>query len=191
MTAGAMEVLSYPDAIIKLKDGVVVSVRVQVPAKASAAPKPTPTQTPAAAAAQAAERIPALKQELDAAVARVIEIVNQPVPFVQRTRDMDVWGMLFHDGATRPDFASVDVRATQEEPPTRGHEYTIFDAHPDIAWHTSDIEFNSMTKYFYQDRTVAKKRLTEEEMLEINKLYRVIAHCELRLGQLGYQGVVP
>ena len=185
MTAGAMEVLSYPDAVIKLKDGVVVSVRVQVPPKPSTAPAPAKT------AVRTAENIPALKQKLDGAVARVIEIVNQPVPFVERTKDMDVSVESFHDGATRPDFGSVDVRKTQEEPATHGHEYTMFSEHPNVAWSTSDIEFNSMTKYFYQDRTVPKKRLTEEEMVEVNKLYRTIAYCELRLGQLGFQGVVP
>jgi hypothetical protein len=38
-----------------------------------------------------------------------------------------------------------------------------------------DLEFNAMTKHFYTDRSVPKKRLTEEQMVEINRLYRVIA----------------
>ena len=40
------------------------------------------------------------------------------------------------------------------------------------------LEFNAMTKYFYTDRTVPKKRLTRAEMEEINRRYRVIVRCE-------------
>jgi hypothetical protein len=45
----------------------------------------------------------------------------------------------------------------------------------------SEIEFNSMTKYFYVDRSLPKKKLTEAEMVEINDLYRVIGKCEDKL----------
>ena len=38
-----------------------------------------------------------------------------------------------------------------------------------------------MTKYFYEDRSLPKKRLTEVEMLEINLLYRIIGKCEEQL----------
>jgi len=37
-----------------------------------------------------------------------------------------------------------------------------------------ELEFNSMTKYFYTDRTLPKKRLSDAEMNEINDLYRAI-----------------
>jgi hypothetical protein len=43
-----------------------------------------------------------------------------------------------------------------------------------------DLEFNPMTKYFYRDLSLPKKRLTEEEMLEVNRLYRIIARGEQR-----------
>ena len=58
-------------------------------------------------------------------------------------------------------------------------------------WDGRELEFNAMTKYFYVDRTLPKKRLTEAEMLEINRLYRVIGSTEQKLAQLGYKGVVP
>jgi hypothetical protein len=48
-----------------------------------------------------------------------------------------------------------------------------------------------MTKYFYEDRSLPKKKLTEAEMLEINRLYRVIGQCEQQLARLGYKGPVP
>jgi hypothetical protein len=47
-----------------------------------------------------------------------------------------------------------------------------------------------MTKYFYLDRTLPKKKLTEAEMLEINKLYRVIGQCVVELNMLGYNAPV-
>ena len=40
-----------------------------------------------------------------------------------------------------------------------------------------------MTKYFYTDRSVPKKKLTEEEMLEINRLYRIIGQDQDRLAK--------
>ena len=42
-----------------------------------------------------------------------------------------------------------------------------------------------MTKIFYQDRSLPKKRLTEEEMLEINRLYRIIGRCTDQLASMG------
>ncbi len=43
------------------------------------------------------------------------------------------------------------------------------------------MEFNSQTKYFYADYTLPKKKLTEAEMVEINRLYRIIGQCEKKL----------
>jgi len=53
-----------------------------------------------------------------------------------------------------------------------------------VVFISHDLEFNPMTKYFYTDRTVPKKRLTEDEMLEINRLYRIIGKCEQQLDDL-------
>lgn len=47
-----------------------------------------------------------------------------------------------------------------------------------------ELEFNANTRYFYTDRSLPKKKLTEPEMLEINRLYRIIGHCEQQLAQL-------
>ncbi|HMD53952.1 MAG TPA: hypothetical protein VKJ65_05330, partial [Phycisphaerae bacterium] len=55
---------------------------------------------------------------------------------------------------------------------------------PGVVFLGNELEFNSRTKYFYTDRLVPKKRLTEAEMLEINQLYRVIGHCEQQLDEL-------
>ena len=136
------------------------------------------------------QQIAAVQAKLDAAVARVKAIVNQPVNHLTRTPDMNVsvfspgW---FHDGAIKPDFATVDVRATQDLLYSE-YPYVTSDMNPGEVFAGSDLEFNAMTKYFYTDRTVPKKRLTEAEMLEINQLYRTIAQSTQQLEQLKGQG---
>lgn len=136
------------------------------------------------------QQIAAEQSKLDAAVARVKAIVNQPVTPLTRTSDMSVsvfgpgW---FHEGAIKPDFANVDIRATQDLLYSR-YPYVASDLNPYEVFIGSDLEFNSATKYFYTDRTVPKKRLTEDEMLEINQLYRTIAQSTQRLEQLNGHG---
>jgi hypothetical protein len=126
------------------------------------------------------------KAVMDDAIARVQAIVNQPVTHLTRTPDMQVstytpgW---FHAGAEKPDFATVDVRATQQTEYNQ-HDYVTSDANPGVVFNGHELEFNSMTKYFYTDRSVPKKKLSEAEMLEINRLYRIIASCEQKLDQL-------
>jgi len=55
------------------------------------------------------------------------------------------------------------------------------DVNPGVVFVGPELEFNSMTKYFYVDRSLPKKKLTEAEMLEINRLYRIIGTCEEKL----------
>jgi len=129
---------------------------------------------------------------MEAAIERVKSIVNQPVRSMPHTTDMEDVGVSysgwFHPGAIKPDFEIVDVRATQNKKYGE-HAYFISDINPGVAFAGADIEFNSMTKYFYEDRTLPKKKLTEEEMLEINRLYRIIGKCEDELG-LSDDGIV-
>jgi hypothetical protein len=126
----------------------------------------------------------AIKAEMETAIHQVEKIVNQTVPAYRRTKGMHVseskpgW---FHPGAIKPDFNHVDVRASRETAAFDQHEYCSSDLNPGLAWKGSDLEFNSMTKYFYTNRTFPKKRLTEAEMLEINRLYRIIGKCEQQL----------
>jgi hypothetical protein len=75
----------------------------------------------------------------------------------------------------------VDVRKTQETAPYDKDEYVTSDLNPGIVWLAKQLEFNSMTKYFYTNRNVPKKRLTDAEMQEINRLYRIIAKCQRAL----------
>jgi hypothetical protein len=125
-----------------------------------------------------------VKAEMEAAIHQVEKIVNQPVPAYRRAPGMH-WSEFhpgwFHEGATRPDFNHVDVRASRETSNYEQHEYVTSDLNPGLVWRGRDLEFNANTKYFYTNRTFPKKRLTEAEMLEINRLYRIIGKCEQQL----------
>lgn len=132
------------------------------------------------------EQIAALKAERNEAVFSVQHIVNQPVTHLKRTPDMNArlfspgW---FHDGVVTPRFDAVDIRITQEFP-YAGRQYVTSDLNPGEAFLGDELEFNSMTKFFYTTRNVPKKKLTEAEMLEINRLYRIIGHCNQQLEEL-------
>ena len=129
----------------------------------------------------------AVQAEMDAAIHQVEKIVNQPVPAYRQAPGMRVaeyhpgW---FHPGAITPDFNHVDVRTTQETPYAQ-NQYVTSDLNPGIVFPGNQLEFNSMTKYFYTNRNLPKKKLTEAEMLEINRLYRIIGQYrhEIKLAQ--------
>jgi hypothetical protein len=189
--AGSIRILGFPDVTIKFRDNVVVSITAAASPPATAL-SPSP-RAPKPQASQSAASADAVKAQLKDAIDHVNQIVNQPVPFVPRNRENwnqcawfgDAW---FHPGATTPDFANVDVRKTQETKNYEAFPYASSNFTPDRAFISSDIEFNSMTKFFYQDRSLPKKKLTEDEMVEINRLYRIIAKC---CAQLAGMGVAP
>jgi hypothetical protein len=142
------------------------------------------TRSTAQTATNAAANTNAVKAEMEGAIHQVEKIVNQTVPAYRRAEEMQVgkfspgW---FHEGAIKPDFNHVDVRATRETAEYEKSDYCTSDLNPGLVWRGRDLEFNSMTKYFYTNRTFPKKKLTEAEMLEINRLYRIIGNCEKRL----------
>ena len=125
------------------------------------------------------------KVVMDAATERVKAIINQPVttyPLTGVTGDTGTYDTWFHPGAIKPDFDTVDVRKTQETTNYERFDYVTSKLNPGVAFPAKGVEFNSMTKYFYTDRSLPKKKLTEAEMLEINRLYRIIGQCEKRSG---------
>jgi hypothetical protein len=108
----------------------------------------------------------------------VAAIVDQPVTHLPRTEEAAVFSPgWFHPGAIKPDFNTVDIRQSQEFP-YHNDICVTSDVTPDEMFVASELEFNAMTKYFYADRSLPKKRLSEYEMLEINQLYRTIGHDE-------------
>jgi hypothetical protein len=128
-----------------------------------------------------------IKSELADAIARVQQIVNQPVTALPRTPDMEsemfTYPYWFHEGAIKPDFGNVDVRTTQEFT-YANQKYVVSQLNPNVVYLGSELEFNSMTKYFYTDRSVPKKKLNQLEMLEINRLYDIIGQDRERLARL-------
>jgi hypothetical protein len=153
---------------------------------AAATNKPTSAIVPPTALA-VPEQIAADKEEMEHAMEHVKQIVNRPAFSVPITASMNVtwWSdTWFHPGATVPNFAIVDITKTQGFPYSK-YEYVASNLHPDIAFLASDLEFNEMTKYFYTDRSIPKKRLTRSEMAEVNRLYRVIGRCKADLIRLG------
>lgn len=126
----------------------------------------------------AAEPSLSAEQDKAQATARVIEIVNRPVTHLARTEEASMFSPgWFHEGAIKPDFATVDVRTSQEFP-YKDDRWVTSDLNPHEMFIASELEFNAMTKYFYQDRSLPKHRLSEEDMVEINALYRRIARDE-------------
>lgn len=126
-------------------------------------------------------RQPSIAQ-LDAAAARakqrVIDIVNQPIRHLQRTEEaIEFSPGWFHPGAIKPDFDNVDIRATQELTYVKDR-YVTSDLNPQEMFIGDELEFNAMTKYFYVDRSLPKARLSEAEMIEINRFYRIIGQDE-------------
>jgi hypothetical protein len=122
-----------------------------------------------------------LNAEITRAEQRVTAIVNQPITHLPRTGPVGLFSPgWFHPDAIKPDFNNVDIRATQEFPYVR-YNHVSSDVNPSEMFDGSELEFNAMTKYFYTDRTLPKKRLSDTEMVEINSLYRVIGRDEQAL----------
>lgn len=120
---------------------------------------------------------------MDAAVAKAKAIINQPVRAYSYSRNMVTSSIIgnawFHPGAITPDFNTVDIRKTQDLKYGKDKDvYITCSLNPGLAFLGTDLEFNSMTKFFYVDRNVPKKKLTQAEMLQINHLYRIIAKCQ-------------
>jgi hypothetical protein len=139
-----------------------------------------------AGAASTEDEIAALKAQKNNAIFKVQDIVNQPVTHLKRTPGMvgvaeyDFW---FDPGAITPDFDHVDVRTTQNLQ-YQSYQYVTSPQNPGEVFLGSELEFNAQTKYFYTDRSLPKKKLTEAEMEEINQLYRIIGHCNDQLYDL-------
>jgi len=143
-----------------------------------------PTSTPASAqTTNAPAQTDSPEVEMNNAIEQVKKIVNQPVSSIPRNQGMRVseyspgW---FHDGARKPDFDHVDIRKSQKLEYEK-FDYVTSDLNHGVVFRGKDLEFNPNTKFFYTDRSLPKKRLTESEMIEINRLYRIIGECQRRM----------
>ncbi len=188
---GATVVMEYPDATIRVNDGVVVSVkaaaRKPAPEAASSAPAP---QAAAVPAGDQKALIANLKMEFAKAVRQVVDIVNQPVAQVPPAAGMTVGSFpdgWFPKGASVPNFATADVAKTQDSSMYMGHgyDYAASPLNPGVVFPVGDLAFNAQTKIFYQDMTTPKKKLTDQELRQVNALYRILARDGQILRSLG------
>ena len=138
----------------------------------------TPDRLAAAIQAQGT----AARRELEAAMGRVRGIVNQTPPTVPRPPlGAESYHYGFHPGALTPDFAHADLYSTREL--WKG-DYVNMDTAPGVFYRSADCEFNPQTKFFYTNRDVPKKKLTDAEIAEVVRLYRAIAADQLVLAAL-------
>jgi hypothetical protein len=198
LSGGTVKMLVYPKFSIKLRDGVVVSIKAAVVHSA-----PSAAAAPAAPAVAKGEFVPPdpslagaeqwafLNREYAAALKQAIVIINQEVPGIPITENMRCadWagGVWFHPGAITPDFLNVDIRQSQDISNYAKWDYITSDYHKGIAYPGDQVEFNSMTKLLYQDRTTPKKKLTEPEMVEVNRLYHIMGKAAAMMQSLGQQ----
>jgi len=82
------------------------------------------------------------------------------------------------------------VRTTQEFHYDK-FDYVTSDLNPGVVFVGRELEFNPTLKYFYEDYSLPKKKLTEAEMLEINRLFRIIGRCEQLIADLQPPAPLP
>jgi hypothetical protein len=192
--SGAVMILTYPEFQLKLRNGVVVSVTA-TPPPSSAPSTPAPPSAPAASKETGDKELEGLSPDArlkklvarrKAAMDRVYAIVNQPVDSVPLTPDLNAanFPFWFHAGALMPDFDHADLRKERDVSNYAKWEWISSGSCPGLAFRGSDVEFNPQTKYFYRDRSLPKKLLTDAELEEITRLYRIIGKCNAEVGPL-------
>jgi hypothetical protein len=196
MAVGTRRILNYPDAVVKLDGDVVVSFR--------SVDRPTPTPAPGFArpvqrpftGAQPPDAGPMptslseARRKLETALANAREIINQPVPSVPVTPQMlknseqhlDGWMYL---PAQTPAFMFAHVEDTQALD-TWGAEWVTCNLTPGLAFRAKDLETNAQTRFFYMDLTLPKKRLSAEEMAQLDVIYHQIGMYAAYLQRAGH-----
>ena len=115
----------------------------------------------------------AARNEMDTAMGQVRGIVNQTPPVVPKPpRGAQVKIYDYHPGALTPDFAHADLYSTRE---LWAGDFVCMETAQNVYYRSADCEFNPQTKFFFTARNVPKKKLTDGEIAEIVRLYRIIA----------------
>ncbi len=169
----------YQDALKNLaleKTGIDA---LQQKINAAAALSQAAIHTVANASQGLATETPATRAAMAAAVQRIRIIVNQVPPAVAKPAGAESWNYGFHPGAAKPDFDHTDIVSGREFWP---HDYIDMQGNPDVYYRGADCEFNSQTKFFYSNRDLPKKRLSDAEYQELVRLYRFVGKCQRELG---------
>ncbi len=118
----------------------------------------------------------AVATERETAMEKVRLIVNQTPPVAPMPpRSAEIYHYGYHPGALTPDYAHADLYSTREL--WKG-EYVCMDTVPNVYYRSADCEFNPQTKFFFTSRDLPKKKLTDAEIAEVVRLYRIIATDE-------------
>jgi hypothetical protein len=104
-------------------------------------------------------------------------IVNQTPTVLPAKVGTTTW-IGFHAGAMKPNFRSITLDELK-----RGRQFytvdsTSMDGAPTVFYVARETEFNPMTKFFYTDRTKAKKRLSDAEYDRLLVLYHRLGEIE-------------
>jgi hypothetical protein len=182
MQVGARRIVTYPDAVVKFDNDVVVSVRYVAPPTPTPEAETTPTPAPSAPDPDgivAPTSVADAMRRIDKAVARVRDLVNRPVESAPITPELRQMAGVFREGwfpqgAQLPAFSGADIRKSQDLSLYTREEWCTSSLTLDRVFKESQCEFNPQTKFFYMDYSLPKKRLTDEEMQEVNRLYHQI-----------------
>ena len=124
----------------------------------------------------------AAQAEFDATTRQVQTIVNQTPPTVVPPQgSTEVYWYNFDPGAIKPDFNVADVVTGRE---AWGGDFVYMKTRPGVFYRSADCEFNPQTKFFFTDRNVPKKKLTDAENREIVRLYRILGKDETIINTL-------
>jgi hypothetical protein len=140
---------------------------------------------PAKATASLRKALERFQQEMTQTVFRVQAIVNQ-VPATCSPPEPGEGSKIvgLHEGAIKPDFNTVDVSKSQDAYEKYSERALSVEGAPNVYYLCKDCEFNIQLKYFYTRRDLAKKKLTTNEMQEINRLYRILGNDEKQIVRL-------
>jgi hypothetical protein len=197
MAVGTRRVLNYPDAVVKLDGDVVVSYR--------AIDRPTPTPAPGFArpihrpftgaqppdAGPMPTSVSEARRKLETALASAREIINQPVQgtpvtpqMLKQSAEQHLAGWDYLPAQT-PNFIDAHIEDTQWLD-TLGADWVTCNLTPGLAFRAKDLETNVQTRFFYTDLTLPKKRLSAEEMAQLDVIYHQIGMYAAYLQRAGH-----
>ncbi|HZZ19510.1 MAG TPA: hypothetical protein VFE25_09080 [Opitutaceae bacterium] len=193
MGIGSRRILNYPDAVVKLENDVVTSVKAVERREPTSAPvrmAPGGNLSHPSDAGPMPSGLLEARQKLSLALARAREIINQPVDSVPMTPEIRSKAAVYqqgwvHDGAEIPHFIDAHIEASQE-PVAAQYYWVTCNLTPGLAFRSQDREFNAQTKFFYMDRSLPKKRLSAGEMAELDVVYHKIGMYAAYLQRAGH-----
>ena len=136
-------------------------------------PQATPERIAAGLRTKAARTA---RAEFDRTTRQVQAIVNQTPPVVPKTAGAESYHYGYHPGAEKPDYDAADSLQSKRE--LWKGEFVNMDDAPGVFYRSSECEFNPQTKFFYLNRSLPKKKLSDAEYHELTRLYHLLGQQE-------------